>query len=698
MKNTNLLIGMAFLGISINSTAAPPQKKSQTVMNTQPTTCVTGEFTQTGSSDWYNIALKLTNNCNSNLDFRNVTVTFNNKSNLNTDFWGDFAPLQYPDNQLKITSKQTSPGNYLSSLSFHIPEESWAQHILPATKSITLRYGAPTATQESGSVKVYLAGNVEPPLPPINGSIKVDVGPLPNELSGYNQTPSIVFTRPDTNASLTYNVPWNTVSSVNTLEDKVTYNLTTSTISFNGTNCTGSLAPSALQSSSSSPLTSKLTYNCVKQALINVPVNITGLPTTVSNITLTFTPANGSQVISKVIPVSDGKGTAPVGLVQGVTYTVSSSSISGYSALFSPQPLTVNSSVALTATYQKQQAGTGGRVMAYIPGWKTPPSATSLASSGHTHVFIAFGVFSTTSPGEIVPAFDTVSKAYIAELHQAGIKVILSLGGASTSIPNTSVDFHQVLSLSNPTTFQNTFVNSVKKLVADYGFDGIDIDIEHGLGPKTSSTFASPDGDIAVMANILKTLHNDNPNLLLTLTPQVANISATSGFDGTWGNYASLIMQTAEALSWVGIQVYNTGCAYGIDHVCYADASNSPDLSVAMAVDILENWPQKDASGRATGFQPYISRLTPNQAVLGYPAPNRQGVSDGLPAKPTAVIKRAIQCLKTATKGPNSCDQYVPPRAYGNIGGVFEWEATYDQDNNFQFAKDLKPCVVDGNC
>jgi chitinase len=339
-----------------------------------------------------------------------------------------------------------------------------------------------------------------------------------------------------------------------------------------------------------------------------------------------------------------------------------------------------------------------GRIIGYLPGWKTPPSATSLKTAGYTHILVAFGVFSTTQPGQIVSAFDTVSKNTVNALRSAGIKVLLSLGGASTSIPNTSVDFHLVLSqASSSNAFQTTFIQSVENLISQYGFDGIDFDIEAGL--NSGGTFSQPTGDIAVLANIINQLHTRNSQLLISLAPQVANISATSGFDQTWGNYSSLIMKTHASLSWVGIQLYNAGCAFGIDHVCYdPNATSSPDFSVAMATDLLESWPQKDSSGRSTGFQPYISYLSPSQVVLGYPAPNRYGASDGSPATPVSTIKRALQCLKSKTTGSQSCDSYIPPRNYGSIGGVFNWEVTYDQDNGFQFANGLKKCVIDGNC
>src|SRR5205085_9677737 len=114
-----------------------------------------------------------------------------------------------------------------------------------------------------------------------------------------------------------------------------------------------------------------------------------------------------------------------------------------------------------------------------------------------------------------------------------------------------------------------------------------------------------------------------------------------------------------------------------------------------LAADLLENWPQ----GAPRFFLPYISMLTPSQVVLGYLAPNAAGQVDGGPPPILqSTIKRAIQCLKTNTAGPNSCDTYVPPRAYPGLGGVFAWQTFNDQNNSFGFATGLRNCVLNGDC
>ncbi|AUH73803.1 glycosyl hydrolase family 18 protein [Legionella sainthelensi] len=557
--------------------------------------------------------------------------------------------------------------------------------------------GTANPTSVTVSAHSTVSSNLSYAAVPASGAINMQLSALPSQLSGYTDIPSVTLTRVDNHSATTVSVNWNATTVVKQLVSGVGYNFSTPVISYNGYNCAPIFTPTTATAAVSAP-TVQLTYTCTQVAQDNIPVSISGVPSSVSSINVTFTPAGNAAPVSETIALTNGAGSGSVKLIDGAIYKVSATSVSGYTVSYSPQPLTASSTSSEAITYTQSTSGNKGRIIAYLPGWKTPPPATDLANAGYTHVLVAFGVFSTTIPGQITPAFDTVSQAYIQSLQRAGIKVLLSLGGASTSIANTTVNFHQVVSAaSSATAFEQTFISSLENLMTQYGFDGFDIDIESGL--TASGAFANPTGDIAILANIINTMHTKHPNLLLTLVPQIANISATSGFDETWGNYASLVMQTYQSLEWVGIQMYNSGCAYGINLICYDPNNNSsPDTSVAMATDLLANWPATTSTGQKTGFQPYISYLKPSQVVLGYPAPDASGNSDGQPPAVISTIKRAIQCLRTGITGPSSCDTYIPPQTYPGFGGVFEWEVTYDESNNYNFATSLVNCVINGNC
>lgn len=749
----------------------------------QPTTCIKGTFSHTGSSSWITVALKITNNCATTADFQNSTITFNNSINLNTSFWGAFSPLSYPINNLVITSIPNG-SNYTSSLSLQFTDAPWSNTKLLPGESFVINYGEASATYDPNSLNVYLSttppsttgtialknasakpanvtqtyavidvtnsssqvtkvqlpwsgsqsltglapgnytinpetvsdtsGNVYQGVANPNavnvtanasvsttvtynpvvqlGRIAFNVAAMPTQLSGYTGTPSVTLKNVNTGSTVVKSLPWKTNTTVSQLTDNRAYSFSTPVITYNGYNCIATFNPASAISSASAPPTVQLSYQCVTVPQDQITLNVKGLPTTTKSIVVTFTPTMGSAV-NQTVAITNGSGNATVSLTDGMVYNVSSTAVAGYNNTFSPQPLTASANASETISYAVQPAG---RIIGYLPGWLKPPTPTAMATAGYTNMIVAFGVFSTTSPGQIVNAFSTVTPEYIAELHNAGIKVSLSLGGASTSITNTTVNFNQVVSAaSSQAAFVSTFVQSVQSLISQYGFDGVDFDIEQGF--NAGGTFTNPTGNIAVLAQIINQLRTNNPNLLISLAPQAANISATSGFDSVWGNYSSLIMQTYKSLTWVGVQIYNTGCVFGINQVCYG-VTASPDFSVAVAVDMLASWPAKNSSGQPTGFQPYVGFLRPDQIVLGYPAPDNTGASDGSPVTSSVNIIRAFKCLQTSVAGSNSCDTYTPPQAYPGIGGVFEWQIKYDEANNFKFATSLKNCVINGNC
>jgi chitinase len=340
---------------------------------------------------------------------------------------------------------------------------------------------------------------------------------------------------------------------------------------------------------------------------------------------------------------------------------------------------------------------TGGNIVGYLPGYKptTTISSTDLVDAGYTHVIVAFTTFNATVPGTLVPEFATyIPASRVKNLKDAGLKVLISLGGALTNTPGATVDFHQISTGSN---FTERFVSSIENLVSTYGFDGVDFDIETGFTSDGSPS------DVDVLANVIKLLYKRNPKLLISLVPQAANIAPfqTQGkFLGIYSSYSNLVLQVSSEITWSGVQVYNTGGMNGINDALYSNEDpKNVDFSVAMAVDMLEDWPTKTPDGRDTGFPPYKAVLRPDQVMLGYPAPNAQGASDGMPNKPNQVIKQVLKCLMKGHDDHSLCASYYPPnRNYPTFGGVFCWELTYDQNNQYKFAKELKDCIKNGNC
>lgn len=750
-----------------------------------PTTCIVATATAQGNEWWQEVKLNLTNNCPQDLDFQNAIVRFKSKANLtNANFWGQYSPLSYPDNNLVINSEKQADGTYLSTLSLHFPMDNATSNIFPKGRSIMIQFGGKDAEVLSNSTNVYLQSTVpiatgelvldnvgakpsgvsqayalahirlnnslvkdvqlpwasktsvksltagsyalsvdsivdssgnkyNPFVDPDTisvlkdksvtakltftkidkfGGITFTLDPLPTQISAYTSKPTIQLVSPDGGATVNKTLTWGSSTTFSDLNNGMVYNFSAPVINFNGQKCSPSFNPATTTAATTSPAV-KVSYTCTPVVQVSETISVRGAPTTLSSLKVTVFPSDQSSPISQTIALTNGSGAGVFQLVQGGIYTIETDTVNGYDKTFSTHPFSATANGQVSINYAKS-VDTGGRIIAYVAGWKPAPSAQELKDAGYTHVLIAFGVFSTKVPGLIVPVFEQITPSYIQSLHAANIKVLLSLGGALTSAVDTTVDFHEALNItSSPDDFKAGFIKSYADLQKTYGFDGFDVDIEHGL--NAGGTFINPQGDIQVLADIINTMYTNNPGILISMAPQTANISPNSGFDATWGNYASLIMQTSKSLAWVGIQLYNTGCCWSINKdICYAQ-NDQPNFSVAMGTGLLENWPEKNSAGQLTGFMSYVSSLKPSQIVLGYPAPASDGSSDGGTVVSNANIIKAVNCLKTAK--PADCGSYLPPRAYGNIGGVFEWEASYDQNNGYKFAKELK-CVVRGIC
>ncbi len=70
----------------------------------QPVACVTSAFSAIDAQHGKTVTLTLENQCGRTVDFQNALVTFHASTAIDTPFWGNFAPLSYPDNTLQITS------------------------------------------------------------------------------------------------------------------------------------------------------------------------------------------------------------------------------------------------------------------------------------------------------------------------------------------------------------------------------------------------------------------------------------------------------------------------------------------------------------------------------------------------------------------------------------------------------------------
>ncbi|MEU8892705.1 glycoside hydrolase family 18 protein [Streptomyces sp. NPDC048442] len=236
---------------------------------------------------------------------------------------------------------------------------------------------------------------------------------------------------------------------------------------------------------------------------------------------------------------------------------------------------------------------------------------------------------STATPGQIVfnldPAVGYANvadfKADIAAKKAAGKSVIISVGGEKGNVT------------INSDASATAFANSAYQLMQEYGFNGVDIDLEHGI----NSTYLS------------KALHQlsakAGPNMVLTMAPQTIDMQST----GT--EYFKSALAVKDILTVVNMQYYNSGSMLGCDGKVYSQGS--VDFLTALACIQLEGG------------------LDPSQVGLGVPASTR-GAGSGYVSP--AIVNNALDCL---TKG-TGCGTFKPTKTYPGLRGAMTWSTNWD--------------------
>jgi chitinase len=226
-------------------------------------------------------------------------------------------------------------------------------------------------------------------------------------------------------------------------------------------------------------------------------------------------------------------------------------------------------------------------------------------------------------------------KADVQALKARGKKVVISVGGEAGRV---------AVGDSGAAT---NFANSVFAIMQEYGFDGVDIDLENGLNPT-------------YMGQALRSLRSRvGANLIITMAPQTIDMQSTGA------SYFRLALDIRDILTVVHTQFYNSGSMLGCDQ-SFAYSQGTVNFLTALACLQLENG------------------LRPDQVALGLPA--GPGAAGGGVVAPS-VVTQALDCLARAT----NCGGFRPPRTYPGIRGAMTWSINWDVANGNNFARTVKP-------
>ncbi len=273
--------------------------------------------------------------------------------------------------------------------------------------------------------------------------------------------------------------------------------------------------------------------------------------------------------------------------------------------------------------------------------------------------------------------------AHIQQLQNSGKKVLLSIGGATG-----------VINLTDNTQKQN-FITSMNTLITTYGFDGIDIDIEHGDCIYASGTIAAPTDPgtlnlISAIQSIMTTFEqNHGYKMWLTMAPETAYVQGgMSGYGSIWGGYLPLIHALRNELDIVSVQLYNSGTIYGLDGNIYTQGT--ADFIVALTEATIRGF---NTNG---GF---FTGLPASKVAVGLPAcvtAAGGGFTD------TADVAAAIRYLKGEGSKPGTYT-LIEPDGYPDLRGMMTWSINWDAVNccgPYAFAQNYRnlflPTVING--
>src|SRR5215467_8487459 len=221
----------------------------------------------------------------------------------------------------------------------------------------------------------------------------------------------------------------------------------------------------------------------------------------------------------------------------------------------------------------------------------------------------------------------------IQTLHGQGRSVILSVGGADGTI-----------SIGDATSAAN-FANSAFGLMQQFGFDGVDIDLEAGI-------------NVQFLASALDQLSSKAPGLIITLAPQTIDVQSSPP-----GAYLQLIDQIKGILTIVNTQYYNSGSMNGCDGNLYNEGN--VDFMTAQACILLQH-------------------VRADQVGLGLPASSSAA---GSGVQPPANMNAALDCLAKGT----SCGSFKPTGTFPSIRGAMTWSINWDASNGNAFSGTVGP-------
>jgi chitinase len=257
-------------------------------------------------------------------------------------------------------------------------------------------------------------------------------------------------------------------------------------------------------------------------------------------------------------------------------------------------------------------------------------------------------------------------KADIAYLKSQGKKVMISLGGGG-----------KYFTLDDAASVP-TFVSSVTQIVADYGFDGIDLDFETpslNINPGDTDFRHPTTPSIVNVISALRQLHDHfGPGFMISLVPEGSQGPAGyTSYGGQFGSYLAITYAIRDILSFIDAQDYNTPPLEGLDGEIYQ--ASSVDYHAAMTELLLHGF---NVGGDGTqSFPPLPASKIAVGFLTGYTSPT--------------IVSQAMDYIISGKAPVGTRYKLRQPIGYPRMIGAMFWTIDADRRGNYNYSNVVGP-------
>jgi chitinase len=321
----------------------------------------------------------------------------------------------------------------------------------------------------------------------------------------------------------------------------------------------------------------------------------------------------------------------------------------------------------------------GRRVIAYWHNWqsRTVPYLPLAEVPGEVNTLIvAFALPTSGNSGNMsfVPEGLTPDEFKLAmgQLQLRGVDVLISVGGGNHPIELKSE------------AMKRRFVASLGDIVDEYGFDGIDINLEGAskvldAGDTDFRHPATP--KVLYMIEAVRELKARYRNgFLITVAPETQYaVSGYNRYGEGFGGYLPFLHALRDEIDVVHMQFYNSGSQFVYPGDVIVE-QGTPDFVVGLAEMLIMGFPV----GRDE--KAYFPGLGAEKIAVGLPA-NKNSASGG--ALNEEQFRQAMGYLMTGKADYPTQLRLREPGGYPGLKGVMTWSINWDalgQDGHVPFS------------